>query len=94
MDIKIPVDFEAKVKAASQVSGGGYPIQISATDLMRNFAYATLLVDEKYVESTTGVNGHEARKLKMFSLPTMPDSGTHVLGAVDGTLQWLATEEC
>lgn len=23
-----------------------------------------------------------------------PSSGTHVLGAVDGTLQWIATEEC
>ena len=26
--------------------------------------------------------------------PTPPTSGTHVLGAVDGALQWIATEEC
>lgn len=24
----------------------------------------------------------------------VPDSGTHVLGAVDGALAWIATEEC
>jgi hypothetical protein len=24
----------------------------------------------------------------------VPGSGTHVLGAVDGAIQWIATEEC
>lgn len=27
-------------------------------------------------------------------IPQQPTSGTHVLGAVDGVLQWIATEEC
>jgi hypothetical protein len=92
MSIKIPVDFEAKVKSASQSSGGGYPYQISAQDLMKNFVFATILIDDKYVESVTGLNGHEARKLKIF--PPIPASGTYVLGAVNGSLTWIATEEC
>jgi hypothetical protein len=29
-----------------------------------------------------------------FSYVPAPGSGTHVLGAVDGTIQWIATEEC
>ena len=94
MSIKIPVDFEAKVKSASQSSGGGYPYQVSAQDLMKNFVFATLLIEDKYVESVTGLNGHEARKLKMFSLPASPGSGTYVLGSVNGALTWIATEEC
>jgi hypothetical protein len=40
------------------------------------------------------MNGYEARKLKMFSLPASPGSGTYVLGSVDGVLSWIATEEC
>jgi len=29
-----------------------------------------------------------------FSYVPAPGSGTHVLGAVGGTIQWIATEEC
>ena len=28
------------------------------------------------------------------ALPALPASGTYVLGCVDGTLQWIETEEC
>ncbi len=87
----LPVDFEAKARQAKSASGGGYPIQLSAADLMKNFVFATLEVDESLIEDTTGEGGHKARKLK---IPAVPTSGTHVLGAVDGELQWLATEEC
>ena len=27
-------------------------------------------------------------------IPKQPTMGTHVLGAVDGVLSWIATEEC
>jgi hypothetical protein len=89
--MNLPVDFEAKAKQAKQASGGGYPVQISAADLMRNFVHAALEIDESLIEKTTGQGGHQARKLK---IPAVPGSGTHVLGAVDGVLQWIATEEC
>lgn len=31
---------------------------------------------------------------KMVTLDAPPSVGTHVLGAKDGSIQWLATEEC
>ena len=86
-----PVNFEEKARQAKQASGGGYPVQLSAADLMRNFVYAALDADPSLIEQTTGQGGHAARKLK---IPAVPSSGTHVLGAVGGTLQWIATEEC
>ena len=86
-----PVDFEERSRRAKQASGGGYPVQISAADLMKNFVHAALDADESLIEQTTGQGGHAARKLK---IPAVPASGTHVLGAVDGALQWIATEEC
>ena len=87
----LPVNFESLAK---QPSGGtGYPIQIRASDLMKNFVFATLQVDAEYLETAT-MNGYEARKLKMFSLPASPESGTYVLGSVNGSLTWIATEEC
>lgn len=36
---RLPVDFEAKVKAPPPANGNGYPYQISAKDLMDNFRY-------------------------------------------------------
>jgi hypothetical protein len=86
-----PVDFEERSRRAKQASGGGYPVQISAADLMKNFVHAALDADPSLIEQTTGQGGHQGRKLK---IPAVPASGTHVLGAVDGALQWIATEEC
>ena len=86
-----PVDFEAKARGAKPPNGAGYPVQISAADLMRNFVFAALDADPSLIEETTGQGGHKSRKLK---IPAAPSSGTHVLGAVNGTLQWIATEKC
>ena len=58
---------------------------------MRNFVFAALDADPSLIETTTGQGGHTARRLK---IPAAPSSGTHVLGAVNGTLQWIATEKC
>lgn len=87
--MNLPVDFGAKIKQPS--SAGGYPIQLSAADLMRNFVHAALDADPSLIESTAGPGGHPGRKLK---IPAVPGSGTYVLGAVNGTLTWLATEAC
>ena len=86
-----PVDFEAKARGAKPPNGAGYPVQISAADLMRNFVFGALDADPSLIETTTGQGGHTARRLK---IPAAPSSGTHVLGAVNGTLQWIATEKC
>jgi len=89
--MKLPVDFSEKAKAAKQVSGGGYPVQISASDLMKNFTYAAADFDDSFTVTESGGGRSVALKLK---IPTAPTTGTHVLGVKDGTLQWLATEEC
>lgn len=86
-----PVNFEALAKSGGNPANGGYPYQLKATDLMKNFVFATLEVDESLINQTSGLGGHTQRKLK---IPAVPSSGTHVLGAVNGSLQWLATEEC
>lgn len=88
--ITFPVDFENKVKAAKGASGTGYPAQISAGDLMKDFAMAALDADATLIEEVT-IGGHKSRKLK---IPAVPTSGTYVLGAISGGLSWLSTEEC
>jgi hypothetical protein len=44
--MNLPVDFEQKVKLPPAVNGRSYPYQISARDLMQDFRYAALQVDE------------------------------------------------
>ena len=86
-----PVDFEEKVKLPKGNTSADYPYAIKASDLMQDFVFATLDIAEGLFEETTGTGGHRQRRLK---IPTPPGSGTHVLGAVGGALQWIATEEC
>jgi hypothetical protein len=88
--MQIPVDFSKKTKESSK-SSTGYPYQISASDLDKNFVYAALDVDKTLIEETSGDGGHTKRKLK---IPAMPSSGTYVLGAISGSLSWISTEEC
>ena len=79
-----PVDFQTVPKSGNSAK------PISSSDLMRNFAWAKLVVDASLVDTTT-VMGFSAHKFKM---PALPGSGTFVLGAVNGSLSWIATEEC
>lgn len=87
---KLPVDFQEKVKAARPVDGKGYPYQISAKDLMQDFNYLLGLIPE----GTTDNDILYWKTGKWQILPASETSGTFVLATVDGSLQWLATEEC
>jgi len=87
----VPNIFSRLVKSAGKSSSGGYPYQIKAADLDKNFVYATLEIDATLVEETSGQEGFTKRKLK---IPAVPKSGTYVLGAVSGGLEWIKTEEC
>jgi hypothetical protein len=113
-----PISFSEKVKQTAK--GGGYPVQLSASDLDQNFIYATLDIPEAdaqglpqpfLVSDIVGPSGKTQRQLTFtpaavrgsafvfsaagnFQWLTAPTSGTHVLGAVDGALQWIATEAC
>ena len=79
-----PIDFRNKIKDGKTAE------PIKASDLMQNFVWAKLLVDDSLTEKTTSM-GFSAFKLK---IPAVPKSGTYVLGAVSGGLTWIATEEC
>jgi hypothetical protein len=85
----LPVSFSEKARGPKE--GGGYPVQISAGDLDKNFQFAALDAEAGYIESSAGHGGNAGRKLK---LPAIPPSGTYVLGASGGALTWLATEDC
>lgn len=88
--IDLPIKFDQLAKMPGGAGGTGYPYRISARDLMANFEYAALDADDSWIEST-GTSSGQGRKLK---LPALPGGGKHVLGCVDGTLQWIETEEC
>lgn len=106
-----PVDFQAKAQGATGATGRDYPYAIKAKDLMQNFVFATLDIEENLYLESTGVGGHRQRKLKIKAgtannqilfwdgseyvpLVAPPGSGTHVLGVVNGAIQWIETEEC
>jgi hypothetical protein len=92
-----PISFDAKAKTAGNPAAGGYPYTLKGTDLDKNFTFATEDFDtaDFLVTNGLGAGGHQSRKVALaLRIPELPASGTHVLGAVDGTLQWIATEEC
>jgi hypothetical protein len=91
MSLTLPVDFQELAQRARGQNAADYPYSLKSTDLMKNFVYAALDADESLIEESTGQGGYKSRRLK---IPAVPTSGTHVLGAVDGELEWIETEEC
>jgi hypothetical protein len=87
----IPISFTDKIKQPAAQNFTGYPYRISAGDLDRNFAYAALDAEDGYIEEEKGARDYRVRKLKF---PPIPETGTHVLGAVDGELTWIETVDC
>ena len=87
-----PVIFSQK--AATSPKGGGYPIQISAADLDKNFTYATLDIPEEVqgrpqpfsVDNVTGPGGHSQRRL-VFRPPA--PSQDAVFSVSGGSLAWI-----
>lgn len=87
----LPVNFANKVTLPKSANGTGYPYRISANDLDKNFAYAALDAHESWIE-TTNIGEHPGRKLLLPEIPS--GEGTYVLGCVNGSVQWIATEDC
>lgn len=84
-----PINFESLVKAPQKSSSiGGYPYQLSAKDLMRNFVWSTLHISDRFVESSQGLAGYAARKLK-DPYPEPQAEGQAALISVNGTVTWL-----
>lgn len=92
--MKFPIDFEQKAKLPPQPNGAGYPYRLSAKDLMENFKYAALEIPVGQEGPLRLVITEENGTRRMQLLILAPSNGTHVLGVVDGEMEWIATEEC
>ena len=86
-----PIDFQQLAQGPSGTTNQDYPYAIKATDLMKNFVFATLDIADGVYEETTGIQGHRQRRL---AIPSPPGSGTAVLGCINGQIQWIDTESC
>jgi hypothetical protein len=81
-----PVSFQQMAQRGGNPAAGGYPYQIKASDLDKNFVFATLDIEEGLIDSTTGSGGHPQRKLK---IPAPDDSSVkHNLSATSNELDW------
>ena len=83
----LPVKFEALARAANTPVSGAYPYSLKGRDLDQNFNAVAIDIDSSWVNS-------EANGQRTMLLPAVPSEGTHVLGAVNGSLTWISTEEC
>jgi len=86
MATNLPVDFEERVKRPKGETGGDYPYAIKARDLMQDFVYAALDVDETLIKDSVGQGGHKQRQLKIPALPS--DDQPAQLTAQGGSLSW------
>ena len=84
MITKFPVNFKSRIQEGNDTS-------ISADDLMRNFSAAFIEIDPTLITDSPSPTGHMQRRLL---IPGVPVTGTVLLGAVDGSLQWIQTEKC
>jgi hypothetical protein len=90
--MNLPVSFSEKVKQPATQGGGGYPYQIKADDLDKNFVYAALDAEDGYIEETGGQGGHTGRKL-LFP-PFVAKSAVLILKEGEGRpLQWVEGDE-
>lgn len=83
--MNFPVNFETLARAARSASAGGYPAQISAADLMRNFVHAALETEEGLVTTCTGEDGYPQRKLTIPS----PAGENKILGCNGSHMAWV-----
>jgi hypothetical protein len=97
-------------KFSTQLAGkdpAGPPYRIPARDLDANFAKLRPLPSDGNNRQYAIEETPEGWRLRLFPdgnepivvqqgvvIPTAPTSGTYVLGSVNGTLQWIATESC
>lgn len=96
MSSEPPISFAALAKQAKNSLSGGYPFSISGEDLDKNFVYLTTDYNSDHFKEgkIVGPGGHTKRTLKISAFEDIPKKGTFLLGAVNGTLQWIATEKC
>lgn len=99
--MNFPVDFEQKAQAGRSASGGGYPVQIRAEDLMANFAYAALEAKaivqgtpQPFSSTEENQGGSKTVRVLTIDPPPPTDGKTYVFAFSAGAFKWLPTEEC
>lgn len=68
-----PINFETLAASGGGPPYSGYPHRIKASDLMKNFIFATLDTEDGWVEEQPGQNGHTQRKLRLPPITQSPD---------------------
>jgi len=79
---ELPVDFEQKVKQPAPPNGQGYPVQLSARDLMLNFKFINDRLPEPDADGQILYSSHG----EWFILE--PGEVNQVLTMYGGTPQW------
>ena len=77
-----PVNFEPLAASGGGAPYTGYPHRLKASDMMKNWVFATLDVDADLVEEQSGLGGHTQRRLKI-----QPGTTQNQLMRWDGT-EW------
>jgi len=88
--MKLPVVFSEKVKQPAKQDGGGYPYQIKADDMDKNFVYAALDAEDGYIEETGGQGGNAGRKL---TFPPFVANSAVLILKNGQSLQWVEGDE-
>jgi hypothetical protein len=69
------------------------PRSIKAADLDGNF-WKTQVIEDPDAKTTVYTVEYTDDGTVLKVLPTINESGTYVLGTVDGTLKWIETQDC
>lgn len=82
--MSVPVDLQQKLKLPAAPNGTGYPYRLSASDLMKNFVFASVTVSPYTREgvrngiketSASGQGGHTERSIYTEAFPENPSNG-------------------
>ena len=85
--------FVDDVKKTPGKGSNDPPRSIKAQDLDDNFLKVCLIEDSERTDQPYKVN-YTKDGIVLDILPDIPQTGTHVLGVVDGTVKWIATQDC
>jgi hypothetical protein len=69
------------------------PRSIKARDLDDNFLKVCIVEDSARSDQPYKVN-YTKDGIVLDIFPNIPQTGTHVLGVIDGTVRWIETQDC
>jgi hypothetical protein len=85
--------FEEDIKKGARQGSNDPPRSIRAKDLDDNFLKVCIVEDSARSDQPYKVN-YTKDGIVLDIFPNIPQTGTHVLGAIDGKVRWIATQDC